>query len=79
MLIKQKQRMINAPPNSSAFAVFKSHTGSQINAFIAKRPLRVFIICIVAEVARPSYEISAAALHRECGAPRKYQAELEIQ
>lgn len=70
--------MINAP-NSSAFALFKFHTGSQINAFIAKRPLRVFIICIVAEVARPSYEISVTASHRECGVPRKYQAELGIQ
>lgn len=71
--------MINAPPNSSAFAVFKFHTGSEISAFIGKRPLRVFIICIMAEVARPSYEISVTALHRECGAPGKYQAELEIQ
>lgn len=78
LLIKQKQRMINAP-NSSAFAVFKFHTGSQINAFIGKRPLRIFIICIMAEVARPSYEISVTALHWECDAPRKYQAELEIQ
>lgn len=28
---------------------------------------------------RAFYEISAAALHGECGAPGKYRAELEIQ